>query len=336
MGDPLGWRAPFITISLAMIPFVIFCAVAEPISLRGLAPAAPRPRSPAPGGAASADGDAGGVKPRSGRALLRAFWADVVTLLRVPVFMPICIAWAMHTATIGCYSYYGPKAAKEIFSLDSADTVFGALTVLTGITGCLVGGLVLDKWHASVPAALRFCAAACGIAFVLLMLAFQAPRLGGFIPLFAAGEFFLFSIGACVSAAVLWSVPLRLRSLSMSVTTICIHVFGDVPAPPLVGHFQDSMVARYGPRPANWRLSLGLVTLTLALSGVLFYAAGQLSKRQEAAAGGAADAAGGDAASAEATPPRRHAGADGGAEEDTFFSPLPQLQEPTPARRSPA
>jgi len=58
MGDPLGWRAPFATISLAMVPFVVFCALAEPISLRGLAPAAPRPRSPAPGGAAAADGDA--------------------------------------------------------------------------------------------------------------------------------------------------------------------------------------------------------------------------------------------------------------------------------------
>jgi len=279
----------------------------------------------------------GAAKPRSGRALLRAFWADVVTLLRVPVFMPICIAWAAHTATIGCYSYYGPKAAKEIFSLDAADTVFGALTVVTGITGCFAGGMVLDKWHASVPAALRFCAAACAIAFVLLMLAFQAPRLGGFIPLFAAGEFFLFSIGACVSAAVLWSVPLRLRSLSMSLTTICIHVFGDVPAPPLVGYFQDSMVRRYGPRPANWRLSLGLVTLTLAVSSLLFHAAGQLSKRLQAAAGGgdaAAAAAGGEAP---ATPQRRgddaEAAAAGGAEEDTFFSPLP-LHDATP-RRSP-
>ena len=223
--------------------------------------------------------------------------------------------------------------------------MFGALTVVTGITGCLAGGLVLDKWHASVTAALRFCAAACGIAFVLLMFAFQAPRLGAFIPLFAAGELFLFSIGACVSAAVLWSVPLRLRSLSMSVTTIVIHVFGDVPAPPLVGHFQDSLVARYGEQPDNWRLSLGVVTLTLAVSGLLFHGAGQLSKRLEVvdeevptaehaagAGGGDAAAAGGDAAAA-LTPPRRDGAADGGVEEDTFFSPLP-TQEATP-RRSP-
>lgn len=63
MGDPLGWRAPFAAISVAMIPFVVFCAVAEPISLRGLSPAAPRPRSPAPGSSADADGDATGCVP---------------------------------------------------------------------------------------------------------------------------------------------------------------------------------------------------------------------------------------------------------------------------------
>ena len=36
----------------------------------------------------------------------------------------------------------------------------------------------------------------------------------------------------------MWSVPLRLRSLSMSLITIAIHIFGDVPAPPIVGAFQ--------------------------------------------------------------------------------------------------
>lgn len=78
--------------------------------------------------------------------MARSFLADVGVLLRIPTYNMLAVGWAMHTACIGCFSYYGPKAAKELFSLDAADTVFGALTVVTGIMGTLLGGLLLDRW----------------------------------------------------------------------------------------------------------------------------------------------------------------------------------------------
>jgi hypothetical protein len=278
----------------------------------------------------------------------------------------VCAAWAAHTATVGCYSYYGPKAAKEIFNLDAADTVFGALTVCTGIAGTLAGGVVLDRWRASVPAALLFCAAVCAAGFVLLMAAFQAPTLGSFIPLFALGELMLFSVNACVNAAVMWSVPLRLRSLAMSAATIAIHIFGDVPAPPLVGKFQDHMAAQRGPQPDNWRVSLGLVTCTLAASGVLFHLAARIAKRQEAGAAAAAQRRGGSGGddeegggsgggaaaqregggsageaghmSAPLLPELQHSGGGGGGgggvEDGSFFAPLPKVDGAASVRRA--
>jgi hypothetical protein len=59
MGDPLGWRAPFACISLLMIPFVVFCATAAPMTLRGLAPSR-RPASPAPESGGEDGGGGGG------------------------------------------------------------------------------------------------------------------------------------------------------------------------------------------------------------------------------------------------------------------------------------
>lgn len=152
--------------------------------------------------------------------------------------------------------------------------------------GTLAGGVALDRWRASVPSALQFCAVACGVSFVLLMFALQMPTLGGFIPMFALGEVALFSINAVSNAAVMWSVPLRLRSLSMSIVTIAIHVFGDVPAPPIVGFFQDALNRSRGPDPENWRWSLRLVTLTLAAAMVLFFVAMRAAVRSEARGGG--------------------------------------------------
>lgn len=251
VGDAAGWRAPFALNSLFMVPFVVFCYVSTPLALRGsltlgawqmfsasttrrtaLVPAASFPRHNVFYSTHRAPGLPAGADARSkARSAARSFASDASSLLRLPVVVAIAAAWAAHTAVVGTYQYYGPKAAKALFKLDSADTVFGALTVATGIAGTLIGGSLLDKRGATVAASLRFCAAACAASFALLALSFTATRLPLFVVLFGAGELALFSVNACVNAATLWSVPLRLRSLAMSGMTVAIHVFGRVAFP---------------------------------------------------------------------------------------------------------
>ena len=50
---------------------------------------------------------------------------------------------------LGAYAYLGPKAGREIFNLASeqADVTFGAVTVLTGVFGTIVGGRSLTGVH---------------------------------------------------------------------------------------------------------------------------------------------------------------------------------------------
>lgn len=57
---------------------------------------------------------------------------------------------------IGAYAFLGPMAAKQIFGIpgQTADLIFGAVTVLTGIIGTLLGGIALDKAGSGVPNAL--------------------------------------------------------------------------------------------------------------------------------------------------------------------------------------
>ena len=56
-----------------------------------------------------------------------------------------------------------------------------------------------------------------------------------------------------------------------STTTVAIHIFGDVPAPPIIGRIQDAS--------GNWRLSLGVVTCALGVSTLLFAASAALARR---------------------------------------------------------
>ncbi len=46
---------------------------------------------------------------------------------------------------------------------------------------------------------------------------------------------------APVAAIGMWCVPSALRPLGVALMTICIHLFGDVPSPPLLGLLQTSL-----------------------------------------------------------------------------------------------
>lgn len=73
-------------------------------------------------------------------------------------------------------------------------------------------------------------------------------------------------------AISMWSVPSGLRPLAMSLMTIAIHLFGDVPSPPLLGWLQGQLEDGKAPteRAQQWRVSMGLFSLLLMVSGTFF------------------------------------------------------------------
>lgn len=72
----------------------------------------------------------------SAQQLFQQFRADVLRVLRQRMWVVTCAGYAVYTAVLGVYAYWGPKAGKSLFDLhqETADISFGAVTVLTG--GC--------------------------------------------------------------------------------------------------------------------------------------------------------------------------------------------------------
>ena len=63
-------------------------------------------------------------------------------------------------AYIGALAYLGPKAGRDVFSIsgETADLIFGAVTVLTGVFGTLAGGIALDRLGSTMRNGLMLCA----------------------------------------------------------------------------------------------------------------------------------------------------------------------------------
>lgn len=60
---------------------------------------------------------------------------------------------------LGAYAYWGPKAGAKVFQLapEGADLKFGAVTVLTGVVGTILGGVALDRVGSSLKNATGIC-----------------------------------------------------------------------------------------------------------------------------------------------------------------------------------
>jgi hypothetical protein len=82
---------------------------------------------------------------------------------------------------------------------------------------------------------------------------------------FGVGLLFLFGASGPSNAVNMWSVPVDMRPLAVSFSTIMSHLLGDVPSPPLLGRLQDVI--------QHWDVTLASSYLLILASG-LFYVCG--------------------------------------------------------------
>ncbi|XP_030528314.1 probable sphingolipid transporter spinster homolog 3 isoform X2 [Rhodamnia argentea] len=284
VGDHFGWRYAFWGEAVLMFPFAVLGFVMKPLQLKGFAPVESKESVASIETAAIVGEDASSISPskllgnkgtgseayhepskRSG-CLSRVwnevgrFSKDMKALLVDQVFVVNVLGYIAYNFVIGAYSYWGPKAGYNIYHMSSADMMFGGLTIICGILGTLSGGFILDRMNATIPNAFKLLCGATFLGAVFCFTAFCLRSLYGFIALFALGELLVFATQAPVNYVCLHCVTPSLRPLSMAISTVAIHIFGDVPSSPLVGVFQDHV--------NNWRKT------ALVLTSIFFLAAG--------------------------------------------------------------
>ncbi|GJN02290.1 hypothetical protein PR202_ga19624 [Eleusine coracana subsp. coracana] len=200
VGNSLHWRAAFWGESILMVPFVILGFVIKPLDLKGFAHNTTKEYGP----------------------------------MRNPEVQDET-RYISYNFVIGAYSYWGPKAGQDIYNMASADLMFGGITIVCGIFGTLAGGFILDKIESTISNAFKLLSGATFLGQYAVFGAFCFKSLYGFIPFFSVGELLVFATQAPVNYICLHCVKPSLRPLSMAMSTVSIHIFGDVPSSPLVG-----------------------------------------------------------------------------------------------------
>lgn len=279
VGGYTNWRFAFFGEAILMFPFAVLGFVMKPLQLKGFSPIESRKASIA---VSEVKGDSN-VKGRmvstkedfidqSSKGPSRSkfgfinldqlsrFLKDIKVLLYEKVYVVNVLGYIAYNFVIGAYSYWGPKAGYNIYHMTDADLIFGGITIVCGILGTLTGGYVLDKMTATIPNAFKLLSTATLLGAVFCFAAFCFKSLYAFLAFFAIGELLIFATQGPVNYICLHCVKPSMRPISMAMSTVSIHIFGDVPSSPLVGVLQDYV--------NNWRET------ALVLTSVLFLAAG--------------------------------------------------------------
>ncbi|KAJ8452913.1 hypothetical protein Cgig2_014676 [Carnegiea gigantea] len=300
VGNALAWRWAFWIEGVLMVPFVILGFVMKPLQLKGFAPAeTQKPLPSAETVASDVQGSETSVADSSKLSVeveldklgepstskgeknegndFTRFLKDMKVLLLDKVYAVNVLGYISYNFVLGAYSYWGPKAGYNIYNMANADMIFGGITVGCGLGGTIAGGLILDYISSTISNAFKLLAASTFFGAVFCFVAFCFKKEILFLVFFAIGELLIFAtqakgVGAedrdlanpaPVNFVCLHCVNPSLRPLSMAMSTVLIHVFGDVPSSPLVGVLQDHI--------HNWRKTALILTSILFLAAAIWF-----------------------------------------------------------------
>ena len=248
LGSLWGWRAPFM---VCAIPGLLVAALYGWIG-----------REPERGASDH-------IKPTAGRTTFSGLFTN-------PAYLTATLGLAMLTFAMGGISNWVPEFLRRSagLSVGNASQIVGAITVVDGIAGTLVGGWIAQRWLRTNYRAL-YLLSFWSVALTLpcgVLLFFGPPAWA--IPSLLAAEFFLFLNTGPLNAAIVNSVSAPVRATAISVNLFCIHAFGDTFSPTIIGAISDR---------SNLRIGLGATLVTLVISCVILRAGARFAPPLEEA-----------------------------------------------------
>jgi MFS transporter, Spinster family, sphingosine-1-phosphate transporter len=185
----------------------------------------------------------GQAEGRAAEAAQRPSVRDIVNLVRIPDYVLVVLGYTAYTFALGAFGYWGPTFLQRAHgvALGPAGEFFGAVLVVAGLVGTLLGGFAATAWQKRNRAGYAW---ALGLSvLVAVPLAFGAFLAGSTfwsMSFLAAAMFFLFLPTGPVNTLILETAPVNLRASAMAVSIFTIHLFGDMWSPAIVGRLADS------------------------------------------------------------------------------------------------
>ncbi len=188
----------------------------------------------------------------------------VLSLLKNKAYLSSILGYAAVTFSLGGISWWMPSFLQRVDgrSQSSAAYIMGAITVVTGLGGTIVGGAVAQRWSRTNAKALYLVPAISAfLAIWPALICFFGPK-SLTLPGLAAAIFLIFLGTGPVNAATLNAVRPEVRATAMAGQLFIIHALGDAISPRIIGTVSDH---------SNLNIGLASTLVTMLLASVIFF-----------------------------------------------------------------
>ena len=249
VGERFGWRTSFIVSALPAILIALLIAVFM--------------KEPQRSGNQALKAKDESVASSSWWKGIVAWWNVLLSLLKTPAYMCSVLGYAAVTFSLGGISWWMPSFLQRVDgrSQSSAAFLMGAITVVTGLAGTIVGGMVAQRWSRTTSKALYLVPGiAAALATPPALVCFFGPK-AFTLPSLAVAIFLIFLGTGPVNAATVNAVRPEIRATALAGQLFLIHALGDAISPRIIGVVSDH---------SNLSIGLGSTLITLVLAAVIF------------------------------------------------------------------
>ncbi len=183
----------------------------------------------------------GGMEPEA--ASVKPTMKDITSLFRIPDYLLVVCGYTAYTFALGAFALWGPTFLHRVHHVaeKSAATFFGAVLVVAGLLGTMLGGFAATAWQKRNRAGYAWTLGLSVLGAVPVSLAaFMVPSRLGAMSCLALAMFLLFLSTGPVNTLIIEAVPVNLRSSAMAASIFMIHLFGDMWSPEIVGRLSDA------------------------------------------------------------------------------------------------
>lgn len=187
-------------------------------------------------------------------------WRMYFELFTFPSYVLVIAGYVAQTFAMGGFAFWAPSflVRAHKMELDAAGGFFGQALVIMGLLATLGGGYLATVWQRRTGRGYAWMLAISALGAVpTAFAAFGLQDATQAKAAMAASMFFLFLCTGPLNTLILETVPVRMRATAVAASIFCIHMFGDLWSPKVVGHFAD----RWNdlPRACLWVLPGSLV-----------------------------------------------------------------------------
>ena len=188
----------------------------------------------------------------------------ILSLIKNPAYLCSILGYAAVTFSLGGISWWMPSFLQRIDgrSQSSAAYIMGAITVVAGLGGTIVGGTIAQRWSRTNSRALYLVPAiSAALAVPPALLCFFGPHSLTLYGL-AAAIFLIFLGTGPVNAATLNAVRPEIRATALAGQLFIIHALGDAISPRIIGTVSDH---------SNLNIGLASTLVTMLLASIIFF-----------------------------------------------------------------